>query len=298
MTGASGSNGRVRHWRAVLVSGLALSLMPRVSAATGSVKVQDFGFLPDEINLSVGDQVTWLNTGEVTHTVVSNRATQERFDSGTMEPGKTFRHTFTSSGTFSYSCEIYPPMRGLIRVAEPDTKTTGATAVAPLDDTTTTTPTTTTGARTRGTKSRVPATVHSPELSQPMADHGPGTASSAPHNRVVPIAGAKERDDTTPPSGSASTASAPPPTSEAPSAVATPAAQTPSPPAKGTPGEDQGAVGDIGKDTGGGVKALRVLGILPFAGLVVWAIWDSERRRRHRPAHRTRAPSGTGSRGH
>src|SRR2546425_2851353 len=136
-----------------------------------------------------------------------------------------------------------------------------------------------TGARkTRGTMSPVPATAGGPSATFvapatrstsgpararspepfPPADEGSRTASSAPPNRGASIAGAENRDATTPPSGSGSTASAPLLRPGAPStgAVRNPSTPTSSP-AKGAAGDDQGAVGDIRKDAGGGAKALR-----------------------------------------
>src|SRR3954468_9463650 len=46
------------------------------------------------------------------HTVTSDFA-----DSGVLEPGQTFSHTFGESGEFSYACAIHPQMTGTIRVS-------------------------------------------------------------------------------------------------------------------------------------------------------------------------------------
>jgi hypothetical protein len=54
----------------------------------------------------------WTNTGQAPHTVTGDFA-----DSGILEPGQTFSHTFTETGDFSYICAIHPQMTGTIRVS-------------------------------------------------------------------------------------------------------------------------------------------------------------------------------------
>jgi hypothetical protein len=56
--------------------------------------------------------VVWTNTGQAPHTVTGDFA-----DSGVLESGQTFSHTFTETGDFSYVCAIHPQMTGTVRVS-------------------------------------------------------------------------------------------------------------------------------------------------------------------------------------
>lgn len=61
----------------------------------------------------VGTTVTWRNDDTVPHTVTSDAGL---FDSGNLDPGQTFTHTFELTGNFPYHCEIHPTMRGRVLV--------------------------------------------------------------------------------------------------------------------------------------------------------------------------------------
>jgi plastocyanin len=87
-----------------------------VVAKDGGVTIADFQFAPSVVSIAVGDTVTWTNDGPSNHTAT---ATGGEFDSGTLQPGQGFSHTFASPGTFSYVCSIHPEMRGTIEVSNP-----------------------------------------------------------------------------------------------------------------------------------------------------------------------------------
>ena len=82
-------------------------------AGAASVDIEDFEFTPPEIEVSRGAKVTWRNRGVAPHTVTWSGA-----DSGLLDPGDTFTHTFEEAGTFSYKCEFHPQMTGVVRVVE------------------------------------------------------------------------------------------------------------------------------------------------------------------------------------
>jgi plastocyanin len=86
---------------------------PQVAAETGeaSVSIVDFAFEPATLEVSAGTTVVWTNTGQAPHTVTGDFA-----DSGVLESGQTFSHTFTETGDFSYICAIHPQMTGTVRV--------------------------------------------------------------------------------------------------------------------------------------------------------------------------------------
>src|SRR5690242_12150971 len=65
-------------------------------AATGktvTVEEQDFQFSPKDITINAGDTIMFVNKGGTAHTA---QATDASFDSGNMDVGATFSHTFTT----------------------------------------------------------------------------------------------------------------------------------------------------------------------------------------------------------
>jgi plastocyanin len=102
----------------ICLSAVILS-MPAISLATEHfVSIPGFSFDPASLTINQGDIVTWTNNHTVNHTTTSDDGTE--WDSGTMAPGATFSHTFTTAGTFPYHCAIHPAMLGTITV-EPAT---------------------------------------------------------------------------------------------------------------------------------------------------------------------------------
>jgi plastocyanin len=73
------------------------------------------GYSPDTIHVVIGvnNTVTWTNNDQVTHTVT---AIDGSFDSGLMQPGQIFVHTFTAPGNYTYHCQIHPWMNGTVIV--------------------------------------------------------------------------------------------------------------------------------------------------------------------------------------
>ena len=84
-------------------------------AATNSVSIAGFKFNPGTITVKAGDTVTWTQKDSAPHTVTATSG-PEMFDSGTLNKGQTFSHTFTKPGTYEYQCSIHPSMRGTVIV--------------------------------------------------------------------------------------------------------------------------------------------------------------------------------------
>jgi plastocyanin len=106
----------------------AASAQP-AAPAEGTVSIIDFAFEPATLDVAAGATVVWTNDGQAPHTV-----TGEFADSGVLEPGQTFSHTFAESAEFRYVCAIHPQMTGTISVsaaAAPEAAAAGATPVAP-----------------------------------------------------------------------------------------------------------------------------------------------------------------------
>lgn len=73
-------------------------------------------FTPNPAPVAVGQTVTWTNSGPSPHTVTSDAAS-DPYDSGTLTAGQSFSHTFNSTGTFAYHCNIHPSMTGTVIVS-------------------------------------------------------------------------------------------------------------------------------------------------------------------------------------
>lgn len=73
-----------------------------------------FQFVPSNVTVPVGTTVTWVWGGEQFHDVTGPQFVSETKKSG------TFSYTFTTAGTFNYSCQVHissrPPMTGRIVV--------------------------------------------------------------------------------------------------------------------------------------------------------------------------------------
>jgi plastocyanin len=82
-----------------------------------SVSIVDFAFTPKTITVPVGTTVRWTNNGNAPHTVTST-SSPKAFDSGTLNSGDTFQHTFTTAGQFPYRCNIHPSMTGTVIVEQ------------------------------------------------------------------------------------------------------------------------------------------------------------------------------------
>jgi len=80
--------------------------------ATDKVTVADNQFTPPDIQVSPGTTVTWTwAQGASDHNVsFSDGATSGNKSSG------TFTRTFSSAGTFPYSCTLHPGMTGTVTV--------------------------------------------------------------------------------------------------------------------------------------------------------------------------------------
>ena len=76
-------------------------------------------FIPHEVTVDVGGEVTWSNDDSAAHTVTAGSAADGPsgvFDSSLFMAGTTFAHTFEAVGEFPYFCIVHPWMEGLVIV--------------------------------------------------------------------------------------------------------------------------------------------------------------------------------------
>ena len=113
----------------------AVSLLagPLACAQENRVVMTDqLSFKPETLTIEAGDTVTWVNESVMVHTATADpaKATQaasvslpegaESFDSGMLEKGERFSHTFAQPGRYHYFCIPHEgaKMYGVIEVKE------------------------------------------------------------------------------------------------------------------------------------------------------------------------------------
>jgi plastocyanin len=103
-------------------------------AADQSVAIADFLFTPSTVTVTVGDTVTWTNSGAIVHTAT---ATGGSWDTGDIAPGASAAITFSTAGTFAYICTPHPTMTGTVVVQAPTGGGggSGGTPTTPVTDT-------------------------------------------------------------------------------------------------------------------------------------------------------------------
>lgn len=88
------------------------------TTSTINISIKDMMFQPGNQTVMAGTTVVWMNNDAIPHTVTSDNGA---FDSGIINPGQTFRMTFSAPGTFTYHCNIHPSMHGSISVSSAGT---------------------------------------------------------------------------------------------------------------------------------------------------------------------------------
>lgn len=76
------------------------------AAASSSVTIVDFDYVPPDVTVNVGDSVTWTNSGDEPHTATADNGS---FDTPVLNSGQSASVTLAQPGTFSYFCKLHPP---------------------------------------------------------------------------------------------------------------------------------------------------------------------------------------------
>jgi plastocyanin len=85
--------------------------------STTNVSIGDDFFQPKTITVSLGSTVTWTDNGSQHTVTCTGTCGPQSFDSGNLNTGATFSHTFTVAGTYNYICVYHAPgMSGTITV--------------------------------------------------------------------------------------------------------------------------------------------------------------------------------------
>jgi len=84
------------------------------TASVITVNIRLMKFSPETIELKTGQTVEWTNNDLTPHTVTSQGTGD--LNSGSIDPGASWRHTFTQAGSFPYYCTFHPDMKATVTV--------------------------------------------------------------------------------------------------------------------------------------------------------------------------------------
>jgi plastocyanin len=103
----------------VLVSVEGLFARPAQKEGTAAeakveVKIDNFAFTPQELTVTTGTTVEWVNRDDIPHVVVSDD--KKTFKSRALDTDEKFSFTFTKPGTYTYFCSVHPKMTGKVIV--------------------------------------------------------------------------------------------------------------------------------------------------------------------------------------
>ncbi len=88
-------------------------------SGAGVQQIGQIYYDPQDISVSIGTTVQWINEDETIHTVTSGGVESGPtgiFDSSIIDAGNSFTHTFDSAGMFDYYCIVHPWMIGSVTV--------------------------------------------------------------------------------------------------------------------------------------------------------------------------------------
>jgi plastocyanin len=91
-----------------LVVGLASSTESLPSVIQHQIIISGFEFVPKELNVSVGDRITWINKDIVPHNIATN--SEKTALSPELANGESF--SLTVKDSLSYICGLHPSMQG------------------------------------------------------------------------------------------------------------------------------------------------------------------------------------------
>ena len=98
---------------ALLTVGLPIAGSAATTAPPTTIHIHNYAFNPKTVTIPVGGTVRFVNDDDEPHTAT---AFDKTFDSKGLDTNESYKHTFTTAGTFRYFCTLHPMMRGSIVV--------------------------------------------------------------------------------------------------------------------------------------------------------------------------------------
>lgn len=83
-----------------------------------TIEIMETRFYPEELNIRVGNQVTWINKDSKHNYQIYERSEKQIFNSLQLRPGHEFSYTFNETGIYYFSDAIFKYMKGKIVVTD------------------------------------------------------------------------------------------------------------------------------------------------------------------------------------
>jgi plastocyanin len=84
-----------------------------VSAKATTVKIYMYAYEPDKLTVKAGTRITFKNMDQTAHTAT---ALNEKFDTGTINPGQSKTIVVKKAGTYPYHCLFHEFMTASLTV--------------------------------------------------------------------------------------------------------------------------------------------------------------------------------------
>ena len=101
---------------ALALAGVGVLAPMPASAETHTIVIENMRFTPDTLTVQRGDRVVWRNNDLVPHTATTATSASKAFDSGSIEPGKSWSTTLRKAGSVPYVCTFHPGMKATLTV--------------------------------------------------------------------------------------------------------------------------------------------------------------------------------------
>ncbi|MGH7986562.1 MAG: cupredoxin domain-containing protein [Candidatus Binataceae bacterium] len=100
----------------VAVAATALPAFAATPAVTVTMTDKPARFHPEKFTIKTGQTVKWMNNAKTLHSVDADPSAAQKkgdvslpkgakpFDSGFLQPGMSYEHTFTVPGVYKYTC--------------------------------------------------------------------------------------------------------------------------------------------------------------------------------------------------
>ena len=98
---------------AILAVIIPLGAAPAHAGGPASVGIDNFTFVPAEITVTAGTEVTWINHDDIPHVVASS---SKLFRSPVLDTDGSYAKSFDEPGTYEYFCALHPHMTGRVTV--------------------------------------------------------------------------------------------------------------------------------------------------------------------------------------
>ena len=97
----------------LLMLGVVLLPTAPAEAASHAVMIHNYAYSPASLSIAQGDTVTWTNMDTAEHDVVVTSGPVS-FRSPMLSKGESWSYTFTTAGSYGYTCSVHPDMRGAV----------------------------------------------------------------------------------------------------------------------------------------------------------------------------------------